>query len=190
MDGLRAAMYPLPEEALPALAVAFRESSADDFPGHLRLMLAGAGVPEAASLSDLEARRIYEKLLYLQSSLLPAAVDTRPTLGHVGSAQQRAVGRLLTFDAGLVDALYQLAACVRCGRQVLGCMDIAPDLSLLLCCDSAAVKIFPILAPRHNDDGRSLLFVETRVLRFMSLAVVHWRASFDGFGRIWAALHA
>lgn len=200
MDGLRAAMYPLPEEALPALAVAFRESSADDFPGRLRLMLAGAGVPGAASLSDLEARRIYEKLLYLQSPLLPAAVDTRPTLGHVGSgcsvcgsqlqAQQRAVGRLLTFDAGLVDAPYQLAACVRCGRQVLGCMDIAPDLSLLLRCDPAAVEIFPILAPRHNDDGRSLLFVETRVLRFMSLAVVHWRASFDGFGRIWAALHA
>ncbi|CAE7245145.1 unnamed protein product [Symbiodinium sp. CCMP2592] len=171
MDGLRAAMYPLPEEALPVVAVAFREASANPFPARLRQLLLAACLPGPASLSDLDAVRICEKLLY------------------TCRAQQRAVGQLLTFDAGLVDAHYQVAVCVRRGRQVLGCMDVASDLSLLLRCDPSTVEILPILAPRHNDDGRTLLFVETCVLRYMSLAVVHWRASFDGFGRIWSALH-
>ena len=201
MDGLRAALYPLPDEAIPVLAVAFREATAAAFPDRLRQLLREARVPSAADLSVGDARHIYEKLLYLQTPLLPLPLAAPSVLlCHVGSscsvcgaalqAQPSAVGKLLTFNGGLVDASYQKAACVRCGREVLGCMDIAADLGLLLRCDPAAVDIFPILAPRHNDDGRSLLFVETRLLRFMSLAVVHWRASFDGFERIWAALHA
>ena len=96
---------------------------------------------------------------------LPARCAARPCRQQ---AQPSAVGKLLTFNGGLVDASYQKAACVRCGREVLGCidgcMDIAADLGLLLRCDPAAVDIFPILAPRHNDDGRSPLFVETRRL--------------------------
>ena len=201
MDGLRAALYPLPDEAIPVLAVAFREATAAAFPDRLRQLLREARIPSAADLSAGDALHIYEKLLYLQTPLLPLPLAAPSVLlCHVGSscsvcgaalqAQPSAVGKLLTFSGGLVDASYQKAACVRCGREVLDCMDIAADLGLLLRCDPAAVDIFPILAPRHNDDGRSLLFVETRLLRFMSLAVVHWRASFDGFGRIWAALHA
>ena len=39
------------------------------------------------------------------------------------------------------------------------------------------------------NDGSScpLLFVEVRLLRFLSLAIVHWRACLRGFERIWTA---
>lgn len=82
----------------------------------------------------------------------------------------------------------EVGTCSPCCVSVYGVAVLHPEQGgPILRGDLDAAQYFPLCKPLL--DRCVLAFVETKLLRFMTLAILHWRASFDGFHRVWSSLH-
>ena len=198
MESFAAALDPWPVALLPFVAVAFRESNEATFSEVLRGLLSGARPDLLALVGVDDVPHVYRKvrlLLELGHLPPPATPLVVPLLmshcGDCGGAWRISTYpcSVLTFGHGLVQGVCEVGLCDHCGLAAFaGSGTFTHRPGVFVFHDPGLGPYFGMVSP--HPQRCIFAFVETKVLCFLTLTIRHWRASFDGFQRIWASLYA
>ena len=97
---------------------------------------------------------------------------------------------MLTHSSGICSVEYCVSRCLACSLDHLAAVSYSSAVDMRVCADPRSAPAFAWAQPPAEDHAGAvppLLFIETRLLEFLSLAICHWRASFREFERIWQA---
>ena len=200
-----AALSPLLCWTLPFVLAAFHQASSTGFAEAVRATWPLHRVAVLDAVTEPLLAEVLERLhLLSRRGLVPPPRTPRatsplcvlPAHRHCSLCnndlylQPARVARMLAYKSGIEEVLFRVGSCEACGLCYLGCMSYKSSGDLYLCSDPGSAAVLPWAMPSQAPATSSecpFLFVQAELLRFLSLAIVHWRASLRGFERIWAA---
>ena len=191
MASLRDLLYPLPLEALSALAVSWDASDPREASLRARTFLLEANLMDD-TITTVHIQNVFDKLLAAAPHLLPTSCPVTlpkvPCLTAVCGAcsqplatHQMLSARMLTFQRGLVPVLVEEKGCPTCGLVFNGCWVLPPTGGLRLAACPSPKDPFLIQPVR---EPRSIAAVELQLLHLCSSLVVRLHGSFAGIVKV------
>ena len=194
---------PLSADAFPFMLAAFFSEMPDSFNRRLRALLASHDLQDGELVTEDVGSALRVKLLALaaaghipQPDLacealdFPVATSVCPLCGLGLAPLPPLLGLMLRLAGPCSPARCGRAECTHCRVTCVACFWTKQGSgACAFHCHPRDAAVFPLVLEHSQPASPHFVrFVEPSLLHFLTFAVLHWRASFDGMARIWTRM--
>ena len=203
LRALPSLLVPLSADAFPFMLAAFFSEMPDSFNRRLRALLASHDLQDGELVTEDVGSALRVKLLALaaaghipQPDLacealdFPVATSVCPLCGLGLAPLPPLLGLMLRLAGPCSPARCGRAECTHCRVTCVACFWTKQGSgACAFHCHPRDAAVFPLVLEHSQPASPHFVrFVEPSLLHFLTFAVLHWRASFDGMARIWTRM--